>query len=64
MKKPVVIFRKQKSIVAILLSAAILIAGAILILESGNEDSVPAMTGQRESVPNRTITDLIGRALN
>ncbi|HOJ47398.1 MAG TPA: hypothetical protein PLD48_00820 [Bacillota bacterium] len=64
MKKPVVVFRKQKSIAAILLSAAILIAGAILILESGNDEAVPVMAGQQESAPNRTITDLIGRALD
>lgn len=65
MKKPAVIFRKQKSLAAILLSAAILIAGAVLILDSGNDsDAVPAMAGQNESKPNRTLTDLIARALD
>jgi hypothetical protein len=66
MKKPVLIFRKQKSIAAILLSAAILVAGAVLILDSDSSesDAVPAMAGQQESAPNRTLTDLIGRALN
>lgn len=64
MKKPALIFRKQKSIAAILLSAAILIAGAILILDGDGDDAVPAMAGQNESVPNRTLTDLIARALD
>ena len=66
MKKPFMVFRKQRNILAILLSAAILAAGAILIIESDGDDSdaVQVMAGQAESAPNRTLTDLLGRVLN
>lgn len=65
MKKPFIIFRQQKSIAAIIISAAILVVGIVIVFnEKENNDSISVFAGQEEtSAPNETITDLLGRLM-
>jgi len=66
MKKPIVIFRKQKSVAIILMSAVILFIGILIILEKKSGDGdVAVFAGQNEgSAPNETIEDLLTRVMN
>lgn len=65
MRKPIIVFRRQKSIAAILLSAVILFIGILLIFEDKNDsDTVPVFAEQNEnSKPNETIADFLGRIM-
>lgn len=65
MRKPILVFRKQKSIAIILLSAAILLIGLLIIYENKNDVDAVAVFGEQNenSVPNTTIEDLLTKIM-